>query len=102
MGGALCEKRVDLASIPQDQWCPTMQLRHAYTLNTVGVPDYTFWNGRRGFVVDHIFFEATALQLNTMLPVTPVGVACEHGVASPVFPSDHAAIVADLSWKERL
>merc|ERR1711974_63039 len=98
--GALCDKQVDLAAIPQDRWCPAMVLNHLYELKTAGVPEYTFWNGRRGFVVDHIFFEATPLHVHSVMPVPPLSVVCEHGVASPAFPSDHAALVADLCWKE--
>lgn len=96
--GALCEKRVDVSSLPEDQWCPAMHLSHASRLETAGCTGFTFWNGRRGHVVDHIFFDSSALRACSFMAGTPLSVIREHGVASTAFPSDHVALVADLSW----
>merc|ERR1712012_1245526 len=56
--GALCDKRAHPLSIPEDRWTPATELSNPRVLNTASVPQYTFWNGFRGFVVDHIFFDA--------------------------------------------
>ncbi|CAE8739086.1 unnamed protein product [Polarella glacialis] len=96
--GALGDKRADLASVPQDQWCAAMCLNHSSALRTAGVPDYTYWNGLRGYVVDHVFLDAAALRVQSLLPVPPLAFIQKHGVASSACPSDHAALVADLCW----
>mmetsp|Transcript_90767 Transcript_90767/g.174210 ORF Transcript_90767/g.174210 Transcript_90767/m.174210 type:complete len:507 (-) Transcript_90767:107-1627(-) len=97
--GSLCDKRVEPASLPDEQWCAAMSLSHPFHLTSAGVPEYTYWNGHWGVVVDHLFVDAASLKVQCMLPVPPPAFVSEHGVASSAFPSDHAALVADLCWK---
>jgi len=101
MWGHLGEKRIAPKSISQDQWCASMVLSHPLALRSVGAPGYTYWNGQHGYVTDHIFLDAGVFGVEAMLPVPLLELISKYGVASSAFPSDHVAVVADLSWNRK-
>jgi hypothetical protein len=78
-----------------------LPLAHPWKLasSLAGEVEYTYIAGRHSvWMCDHIFYDATQLELCRVIPVAPKEHAREWAAPSSAFPSDHCAAVVDFRW----
>lgn len=96
--GADC---IDWAS-NKDEEMKDVSLSHSLPLaSAYGTPEYT--NFTEGFAgcLDYIFYQHDQLDIAQVVPLPSTEELQQHvALPSVVFPSDHVALVADVSWKQ--
>uniref|UniRef100_A0A182N0M5 2',5'-phosphodiesterase 12 n=1 Tax=Anopheles dirus TaxID=7168 RepID=A0A182N0M5_9DIPT len=75
-------------------------LAQPYTMaSACGCPDFTNYTVGFKACIDYIFYQQGALHVNDVIPMpSEEELAMYEALPSPVFPSDHIALVANLQW----
>lgn len=64
-----------------------------------GAPEFTNYTVGFSGCLDYIYYQTDALNLLQTVPIPSEDILKEHtALPSPVFPSDHVALIADFSW----
>jgi len=97
----IAEDCIDWAS-NKDEEVKGVSLSHSLPLaSAYGTPEYT--NFTEGFAgcLDYIFYQHDQLDIAQVVPLPSTEELQQHvALPSVVFPSDHIALVADMSWKQ--
>lgn len=86
----------------KDEEVKGVSLSHSLLLaSAYGKPEFT--NFTEGFAgcLDYIFYQHDQLDVAQVVPLPSTEELQQHvALPSVVFPSDHVALVADMSWKQ--
>ena len=85
----------------KDQHCTTLELINKFNLCSAcdNVPFTNYTTGYKG-MLDYIFCDADYLEVESVIPVPEASELDIHvALPSVVMPSDHLALICDLSWK---
>ncbi|XP_036387246.1 2',5'-phosphodiesterase 12 isoform X2 [Megalops cyprinoides] len=98
--GAVPESHEDWASDGPEELCP-MAISNPFQLSSAcGEPAYTNYVGGFHGCLDYIFVEPRALQVEQVIPLpSHQEVTTYQALPSVAHPSDHIALVCDLTWK---
>ncbi|KAL1399074.1 hypothetical protein pipiens_008491 [Culex pipiens pipiens] len=67
-----------------------------------GTPKYTNFTVGFKACIDYIYYQCDALRVNDVVPLPSEDeLAAYDAIPSPVFPSDHVALVASLEWNHK-
>ena len=73
-----------------------------HSINMSAYADFPYTNYTGGFIglLDYVFYETSAFELEKVIPIPSVEKVIEHtAMPSKVLPSDHCALVFDLKIK---
>ncbi|MBN3302121.1 PDE12 phosphodiesterase, partial [Amia calva] len=98
--GSVSESHPDWASEEQEELC-SLALTNPFQLQSAcGEPAYTNYVGGFHGCLDYIFMEPRALQVEQVIPLpSHQEVTTHQALPSVLHPSDHIALVCDLTWK---
>uniref|UniRef100_A0A182WGX1 2',5'-phosphodiesterase 12 n=1 Tax=Anopheles minimus TaxID=112268 RepID=A0A182WGX1_9DIPT len=66
-----------------------------------GCPEFTNYTVGFAACIDYIFYQKEALSVNDVIPMpSQEELSMYEAIPSPVFPSDHVALVANLEWSQ--
>uniref|UniRef100_A0A1B6L0R0 2',5'-phosphodiesterase 12 n=1 Tax=Graphocephala atropunctata TaxID=36148 RepID=A0A1B6L0R0_9HEMI len=90
---------IDWKSKPEEE-VKGLSLSQPYKLQSAcGTPKYTNFTVGFADCLDYIFYQTDRLRVETVVPLPSEEELRQHSaIPSVVFPSDHVALVADLSW----
>ncbi|CAH1788073.1 unnamed protein product [Owenia fusiformis] len=91
----------DWSSGGEEEYLKDMELSHKFNLKSAcGTPKYTNYVGGFNGCLDYIFMDSDSLETVQVIPMPSHEEVIQHtALPSVVFPSDHIAQIADLTWK---
>ena len=84
------------------QYLPDMHLQHSLPLaSACGAPEYTNFVSSFHGCLDYIYMDAEQLAVSKVVPMPAHEDVLQYtALPNQMFPSDHLALICDLTWKQ--
>ncbi|XP_013422110.1 2',5'-phosphodiesterase 12 [Lingula anatina] len=87
----------------KEEYVEDLKLRHDFNFTSAcGFPRYTNYVGGFEGCLDYIYIESDYFQVSKVIPLPSHEEITQHGaLPNQCFPSDHLALVCDITWKQQ-